>query len=293
MSVRELQEPPNLAVLYAKAAASGALSATPLGGRADGLPDEELVVRDVEVDRDHLADYDRVCGFRLRDQLPPTYPHIVAFPLAVELMARRDFPFAMPGLVHVGNRITQLRPIHASEPLTVQVSLRDLRPHPKGKQFDAVTQVTVGEERVWSEASTYLRRGGGGDESAEEPGPGRSLPAESSYSAIWRVPSDIGRRYASVSGDRNPIHLSQLTARPFGQPSSIAHGMWTKARALAAFEGALPEEYTVDVRFRKPIRLPSKVAFTSHREKDGGWLFSLDSPDGEHPHLLGEIRPGA
>jgi acyl dehydratase len=292
VSVRELEQPPNLAMLYAKAAASGVLSATPLGGRADGLPDEELVVRDLTVDRDHLADYDRVCGFRLSDRLPPTYPHIVAFPLAVELMARRDFPFALPGLVHVGNRITQLRPIATSEQLTLRVSLRDLRPHPKGRQFDAVTEAYVGEEQVWNEASTYLSRGGG-DDTAQKPGPDRELPPYVTHQAIWRVPADIGRRYASVSGDRNPIHLSQLTARPFGQPSSIAHGMWTKARCLAAFEGRIPDAFTTDVRFRKPVRLPSKVAFTSHQVDEGVWLFSLTSPDGEHPHLLGELRPDA
>lgn len=34
--------------------------------------------------------------------------------------------------------------------------------------------------------------------------------------AVWRVSADVGRRYATVSGDVNPIHLSALAARALG-----------------------------------------------------------------------------
>ena len=77
------------------------------------------------------------------------------------------------------------------------------------------------------------------------------------------MPGDIGRRYAAVSGDRNPIHLHGLSARLFGQQGAIAHGMWTKARCLAALQGHLPEAFTVEVAFKLPVRLPAKVAFAS------------------------------
>jgi acyl dehydratase len=49
-----------------------------------------------------------------------------------------------------------------------------------------------------------------------------------------RAPADIGRRYGLVSGDMNPIHLSAPSAKLFGFRQAIAHGLWTKARALAA-----------------------------------------------------------
>jgi acyl dehydratase len=100
------------------------------------------------------------------------------------------------------------------------------------------------------------------------------------------VPGDIGRRYAEVSGDRNPIHLHPLTARLFGFPRAIAHGMWTKAHALAAFEGRLPSAFTVDVRFKQPVLLPAKAAFTSWATPEG-WAFELWS--GSKPHLEGAI----
>ena len=83
------------------------------------------------------------------------------------------------------------------------------------------------------------------------------LPA----TATWQLPGDLGRRYGSVSGDLNPIHVHPLTARLFGFPSAIAHGMWTKARCLAALDGRLPDAFTVEVAFKRPILLPATVQF--------------------------------
>ena len=97
------------------------------------------------------------------------------------------------------------------------------------------------------------------------------------------MPGDIGRRYGAVSGDRNPIHLHPLSARLFGFKQAIAHGMWTKARCLAALEGRLPEAVTVDVRFKKPLFIPGRVEFSA-RENGTGWDFAVW---GKGPHLVG------
>ena len=106
--------------------------------------------------------------------------------------------------------------------------------------------------------------------------------------AIWHVPDDVGRRYGEVSGDRNPIHLHPLTARLFGYPRAIAHGMWSKAKCLAAFEGRLPDAYTVDVRFKAPVLLPAKCGFAAQASEDG-WSFDLFDTRKGKPHLTGTI----
>ncbi len=222
--------------------------------RPDELPERVLTREGVAVDRAHLAAYDRVCGFRLRDELPPTYPHILAFPLALELMAG-PFPFSPLGVVHIGNRIEQHRPLRADERLDLRAWAEGLARHSRGRQFEVVVEAAVGGTVVWRERSTYLHRegdGGGGGRGDFEPPPVR---------AIWRVADDIGRRYAAVSGDRNPIHLHPLAARAFGQKGTIAHGMWTKARCLAALEGTLPATFAVEVRFKTPLPVPSRAAF--------------------------------
>jgi acyl dehydratase len=297
MADRELDSVPGLRGLYGKALAGSTIKPVlkrvpAIGGRFGGgeqkLPDEELRVSDVETDREHLADYDRVCGFRLSDRLPPTYPHMLAFPLAMQLMTASDFPFPVIGLVHIRNEIEQLRPIAADEKLSMRAWTADLEPHPKGTQFRIHAEASVGDEPVWRTTNTYLRKGGGsGDgekkESSEQP----VEPDEPN--ALWTVPDDIGRRYAKVSGDSNPIHLRRSTALAMGMPRPIAHGMWSKARCLAALEGHLPDAFSVDVAFKLPIQLPAKVAFRSWDE-GGVRMFSLRGAKNGKPHVTGSVE---
>jgi acyl dehydratase len=282
MAVRELSKDPNLAVLYPKAALSG-LTRRGAGGE---LPSTVYTRSGVTVDHRHLAAYDRVCEFRLTDELPITYPHMLTFPMQVTLMTDGDFPFPLIGSVHVANRITQTRPLRVEDKLDLRVHVENLRDHPRGKQFDMVSEVLVRGEVVWTDVSTYLRRGGGSG-SAES----KERKEPPTPSAIWRVPGDIGRRYADVSGDRNPIHLHPLTAKLFGFPTAIAHGMWTKARCLAALEGRLPSAYTVDVKFKLPVLLPAEVGFAAEQTDEGGWHFQLFDARKGKPHVDGTITP--
>jgi acyl dehydratase len=90
-----------------------------------------------------------------------------------------------------------------------------------------------------------------------------------------------------VSGDHNPIHTSRIGARMFGFARPIAHGMWTKARCLAALEGRLPGAYTVAVSFKLPILLPARVSFSAASTGDD-WKFGVDSG---RPHLAGLVTP--
>ena len=246
------------------------------------LPGREVIGRGRPTDRDRLAAYNRVCGFRLTDTLPATYPHILAFPLAMDLMTAADFPFPVIGLIHVANRITLHRPIDAAEPLDITVGAVGLRDHERGSQFDIVATATRDGEVVWRGVSTYLRKHAQGDRPARRD-QAQSPPA----TAVWQVPAKVGPEYAAVSGDRNPIHTSRVGARLFGFPRPIAHGMWSKARCLAALEGRLPERYTVDVQFRAPILLPGTVEFAA-AAVEGGWEFGLRSG---RPHLAGQVTP--
>ena len=247
-------------------------------GRPDELPDDRRE-REHEIDRDHLAAYAKVCEFRVGDQLPVTYPHVLAFPLSMEIMTSRRFPFALLGLVHVGNRIEQRRPLLASETLALSVWTEDLRPHRRGRQFDVVAEARASGELAWVGRSTYLRRGENG-----EGGGGGDDPPLLEPSAVWEVPGNVGRRYAAVSGDHNPIHVNPIAARLFGFPGMIAHGMWMKARCLAGLEGRLPDAFAVEVEFRRPLGIPGKAGFAARDDR-----FTLTTPDGEKPHVIGKL----
>ena len=237
----------------------------------------------LELRREHVAAYDAVCGFPVKDTVPLTYPHLLGFPLHLRVMTDPAFPFPAMGAVHLTNTITAHRAITVGETVEVTVRPENLRPHAKGRTVDFVTEVTAEGELVWVGRSTYLRRGKGAATDAATAPPYEDVPTSG---LTWPLEGDLGRRYAAVSGDRNPIHLYALTAKALGFRRQIAHGMWSKARCVAALENRLPDAVTVEVAFRKPIFLPGKVAFGS-RQSDEGFAFVLRDPRSGAPHLQG------
>ena len=279
----ELESAPSFKRLYVQAVAAPLLP----GGDAE-LPERRLLLRGAPVERDRVAEYAHVCGFALRSDAPGTFPHLLAFPLHLELMTDRSFPFSVLGLVHIANRIGVAAPIPVGASVDVAVHAEDLRPHRRGRQFDLVSEARLDGEVAWSSRSTYLHRedggGNGGRERRRDDGPEPALDV----AAEWRIPGDVGRRYAAVSGDRNPIHMHPLSARLFGFPSAIAHGMWAKARCLAAFDGRLADSYAVEAEFKASLRIPGRARLLTGRA-GGGWLFRVEAPDGARAHLVGSI----
>jgi MaoC like domain len=311
MATRTLDSPPRTLPLYARAAATmipGASLLPFVPGRGREIPEIELALPGMQADPEQVAAYAKVCGFTLRDHLPPTYPHVLAFPLQMAVMADGSFPFGAVGLVHVENRVVQRRRIGIGEELSITVRPTKLEPHPRGRTFSLLTDVRVGDEPIWESTSTMLRRGhdNPAGTTAEKAGTKSELhqllrPAGGEVDAVrdsgaeasteWKLDGDLGRRYGAVSGDRNPIHMHSLTAKPLGFPRAIAHGMWTKARCLAALESRLPDAFAVDVRFRKPILLPSRVEF-ANATTDGEQIdFAVRDAKRGTPHLDGHIAP--
>lgn len=286
---RSFEKAPATLPLMLKAA----LPALPVIGGLPGIkhrsgeaPDLVLTRSGVETDPKHLATYREICGFPHTEHVPATYPHMAAFGLHMALMTDTAFPFAPMGLVHLRNSITQYRPIDTDDIIDVTVRAADLRPHPKGRLIDVFTEVKVDGDVAWTETMTLFSRGkGGGPEQTAAPLERVEAPKGVVH---WKLDGGLGRRYGAVSGDRNPIHLYPITAKAFGFPSNIAHGMWTKARCLAALENKLPDAFTVDVEFRKPILLPSTVVFGS-RTSGESITFGVTGAKKPSTHLVGRV----
>ncbi|MGX4690503.1 MaoC family dehydratase [Streptomyces sp. JNUCC 63] len=255
------------------------------------LPRTRLVLPSVRVDLARLAAYERVCGFATGDDaLPITYPQVLGFPAAVRLMSRADFPLPLLGLVHTSIDITRHTVLPATGVYELTVHVAGLAPHRRGTEATVVTVMrAAGADVVWESTSTYLARhrtGRPAPESAQE----KAEPARQKHEPLpavaeWRLAPGLGRRYGAASGDRNPIHLHPLTARLFGFPRAIAHGMWTVARCLAAH--GTSEAVLVRAGFRAPVLLPGTAVYAA----DGIGRFELRAPSGERTHLTGEVLP--
>jgi acyl dehydratase len=257
--------------------------------KTGGDPTSLHELRTATVTREHVSAYSRVCGFPPKDTAPLTFPHVLAFPLHMAVMTSPEFPFPAIGTVHLANTITQHRPVHVGETLQIEVHPSSVRAHPKGRAVDFLAVVRVDGDTVWESTSTYLRRGRAGEAGATPGSTDTDDLAVVSGRVTWRLGGDVGRRYAAVSGDHNPIHLYPLTAKAFGFPRQIAHGMWSLARCVAALENRIPDAATVDAAFKKPILLPGTVAFGQDATEDG-LAFALTSPESGAPHVVGRTR---
>ncbi|MFP3516090.1 MaoC/PaaZ C-terminal domain-containing protein [Pseudomonas sp. SIMBA_077] len=276
----DLSTTPHLPTLYTRAAGKRKITGSTLPTKGFRCW--------VDIDAKSLAAFRDVCGIAPSPLLPPTYPHVLAFGLQMQLLTDKDFPFPLLGLIHLTNRLQILRPMGGVTRLRVGVFVHNLQKHPKGATFDVVTHVDDQIGPLWEAHSTLLCKG------VELPG---EAPESSPLIAPplieltrWYAPANIGRQYAKVSGDYNPIHLSAASAKLFGLPSAIAHGLWLKARALAALSAHLPAaNVEINVAFKKPVRLPSEVILLSSDAGSSG-DFQLNG-HGQLVHLIGQWRP--
>lgn len=269
MEITELRGAPRLAPLLVR----GAL---PLGSGGEEVPQRGYRLAAYEIERRNLLAYQRICGFAVDDRLPVTYPHVLGFPLQAKIMAAGDFPLPMAGLVHVENTVTAHRELTAADVLDITVTPGELLPHRKGRTIELLTTAEIGREVVWEGRSVYLARGEG-DEAAPEGEPAPPVPT-GPVAQVWRLKGDLGRRYAAVSGDVNPIHLHPITARAMGFPKAIAHGMWTYPRTLAALGARHAYAGASQVWFRKPVLLPASVGLVAESAGDGSVVAALVSP---------------
>lgn len=281
--IETLPAVPGAQGLYLKAATT--LTRKPRG--TPELPALAVRVDNVAVDAAHLAEYGSVCGFEALEHLPITFPHVMAGSLHLHLMTQKPFPFPLLGLVHIRNQIQQQRPLAADERFDLLVRIGEARQVRQGIEFDLLTEARVADEAVWTETSTILHRMPGPKGSGSRPA---SSPAPLAEYRSFSAPADIGRRYAAVGRDYNPIHLTAWTAKLFGFPRHIAHGMWSAARCAALLENELGRApASLDVQFKQPLLLPGKVALKFTRQ-DGALDFALLSARSSKTHLTGILR---
>lgn len=289
MKTIEIDKPSHPAQMYL-----GALrSSTKRPGAIKALPKVSYVRPNVVLDAAEVAAYSAVCGFSQANGVPLTYPQMLTFPLAMEFFGSDNCPWPAMGTVHLANRIQQHQRLNAGDALRVSMRTGQLIAHEKGQIFNLEMAISRDGELVWEATQTLLRIGVKAPVgSAFASALGSELPL--SHQADFSAPADIGRRYGLVSGDLNPIHLSAVSAKLFGFRQAIAHGLWTKARALSALMPRQPvEQAEVNVEFKTPLFLPARAALWSTRNAKGplaqNALFEVRNAKGDKPHLRGHL----
>ena len=300
MTDTQLNEIPTLGKLYMGAVGSAAKARLSSAKVPQTLPEARHTVRGAQVDLQRLAEFQRLVLHSASDYLPSGFVHTFAFPVAMSLMSRDDFPLPLLGMVHLSNSVEHLRPIHYAEPLTVTAWAENLAGHRAGTSVELVAEVSTGEAGadgvVWRGRSTYLAKGVFLPrlDRPETRGP-RPDFVPPQPTALWRLGADAGRNYAMVSGDFNPIHLSRLSAKALGMKRSLAHGMYLASRVVADIVQNRQEPYEWTIDFDSPVFLPAAVSLsisdTEGEEGYSGSTFVGWNQRSLRRHFAGTVSP--
>lgn len=263
------------------------------------IPRIEGEVDSVVADAGHLARFREVCGFSADGQLPIAYPHVLAMPLHIALLTRREFVVRLMGLIHVANRIDWLRPLPEGREYSLRAWVEGHEETDRGQEFRLYTELSDREGIAWRECCTLLaRRQVTGTQAARTARATLRAPRPPADAEVTAVPFEAdhrtARRYGQVSGDLNPIHLADFSARRYGFDRAVAHGMWSMARSLAALgPGLTGAACSVPVEFKLPLFLPSQVRLEHWQDPAGaGWTFVLRDGASARPHLAGHVERG-
>jgi acyl dehydratase len=284
--------PPGLVASYTRAIVSRRQRLLPEGTT---IPRLEGEVSEVRIDRRHLEKYRAVCGFSDDGQLPITYPHVLAISLQVAVMAQPRFMLRLLGLVHIANEITWLRPLPESGTYGLRCWVEGHQDTDRGQEFDLYTELLDRDGPAWLERCTVLARSvGGGKQASRAARAALKAPKPGADAVVVEVPFEAShaksRSYALGSGDVNPIHLTDVTARWFGFDKALAHGMWTMGCSLAALGPALTSApCRIPVDFKLPVFLPATVRLAHWRDGQQ-WNFVLRDDSSGRPHLAGSVE---
>ncbi len=255
----------------------------------DRLPEKGYSYAGLTVDKKQYAAFCKMFGYS-ESTVPSVYWYIRLFSMQTLLMAHPDAPFPMPGMVHLSFKINQFSTIYPSEKLDAEVKFGRLIQHDKGTGVETIMSLSRLGTTVWEQRNInlYLGKKGLGEEAEEKP----EIEIEDpDYSSGWSLNSKTAIDYAKVSGDYNPIHLHNITAKLFGFPKQIVHGWYTLGRAAAVSESDIKGIHELYGAFKKPLFLPSKVTHRT-QEADGTTFFDVINEKEGYPHLKGYIKKG-
>jgi acyl dehydratase len=226
----------------------------------------EIRLGQVRIDPRRVSAYAAVCAFGAgtvdAGVVPVTYPHVLSMPLHLHIMGRRAFPLRPMGLIHVSNTIEQPGTLTTRMTVSMRVAAQNYRKTDAGITFDMATEISHGDELLWRETCVFLSRWPESAQKRTGARPARPPKAPRDAKVLAELDVDLARawNYARVSGDFNPIHLSDRAARFFGLRGAISHGMWTLARSLAESPVDVPPAGgRLETQFLTPVQLPARV----------------------------------
>ncbi|MEK6789660.1 MAG: MaoC/PaaZ C-terminal domain-containing protein [Pseudomonadota bacterium] len=197
-------------------------------------------------------------------------PHLASSQLGLGLIARltAQSPYPMLSVLNQGVHIRIHKPLPQGEALQLRGRLVDASDD--GFRARVHSRVEIGTAsqpkalEIDSYAAVVLRK---------RPASAEAERDEPDFETIghWQAGADEGVKFFLLTGDFNPIHTLPMLARHTRFRGCIMHGYGAFAQVFEAIQNARHTIADIDVRFIKPLPLPSpplliQVAATADAE---------------------------
>ena len=234
----------------------------------------------VKIDQDNLSKYKTF--LHLKSEIPLSYFYLMAQRAQAALMLKKEFTIAIPGLIHVSNKLEQINSIDYSIPFDLKTSVTAEFKNEGALVPKFTVEFWQKGIKVMTCLSTYLAKRKGGMKRTKTKTDFSSI-ANPNHSVNWEIPNNLGKAYGRASGDKNPLHSSDFFAKLIGFDSSILQGWYGVSRIVKECEEKNNEVYkSIEVDFRSPIFLPSLQKVEWIKESDTKLAFQItDSNSGK------------
>jgi len=246
------------------------------------FPEDVAVMRHRVPVAHRLAAYHRALNIPDTGALPPLYPHVMCGRMHLAMFGWDAFPVAMLGAVHTRTHVRQTVALPTDGSYTLRSWFHTARSVKRGMEFTLASTASLDGEVVWSSINAYQVKGRFGEPESAPAEATIERPQDATEKGKWNLPANLGRTYAGICGDWNPIHISNPTAKMFGFKGAIVHGYANLAIGLSRLD--LPNgPLAVDAAFKGPCFLGG----TAWVAQDDERRFSLHSPADERPSMIG------
>jgi acyl dehydratase len=254
--------------------------------KAGRFPSIIVTWRQHQIDRRRLDTFLGLTGLGAGGHVPLLFPHVVSFPLQMTILTHPMFPLPIWGALQIRNHLLQHRRIAAGEALDLETRVAGQRLLEKGAEVDLYSTLRSGPEVVWESLNTFYYRGRFGP--AGEASPlARSPEGVGEVCARWRMPSGTGRRFASLTGDYNGIHLWSPYARLFGFRGAFLHPQRSLGLCMARVAGREDSErQRLDAWLKGPVYYGSAVTLRAAVSESDS-VFALFADGDERPRIVG------
>ena len=199
--------------------------------------------------------------------------------MLMAVLSHPAFPLPIWRVLQVRNHLTQHEAITPDAVLDFTVRTGGARVLEKGVEMDLMVTAERQGRSVFEAVNSFYSRGRFGATQAEAvPSPA----AAGNRATEWRMP-DHGRwRYGRLSGDFNPLHMSNWYARRFGFARAFAHPQRAIGQCLAHLGAARHPAMQLETWIKGPVYYGANLALQAETGPDRG-TFEL--------HVEGDGRP--